>query len=194
MNYDPTLRNIKAKYLMKEEVLEGYKKSMEVQVGESLLALLNQCKTPVDPTPEPPPKPPKGSGGAGGRGRKGSGSEASMSTVGSPGRRYSVTGFLPPPPGAGGEKDFFSHLYSGDMTAMETGSVPEDYYSYLESWYRAQKGLHPSTSIGAAAASARPVFLTIFGTHRNWNLNHHPFLTFCLFCKMVMQSFLDTTV
>ena len=93
MNYDPTLRNIKAKYLMKEEVLEGYKKSMEVQVGESLLALLNQCKTPVDPTPEPPPKPPKGSGGAGGRGRKGSGSEASMSTVGSPGRRYSVTPF-----------------------------------------------------------------------------------------------------
>ena len=76
MNYDPTLRNIKAKYLMKEEVIEGFKKSMEVQVGESLLALLNQCKTPVDPTPEPPPKPPgrgSGRGGGAGAGRKFSG-------------------------------------------------------------------------------------------------------------------------
>ena len=74
MNYDPTLRNIKAKYLMKEEVIEGFKKSMEVQVGESLLALLNQCKTPVDPTPEPPPKPPgRGSGRGAGAGRKFSG-------------------------------------------------------------------------------------------------------------------------
>jgi len=32
MNYDPTLRNIKAKYLNKEEVMEGYKKSFECQV------------------------------------------------------------------------------------------------------------------------------------------------------------------
>ena len=38
------------------------------------------------------------------------------------------------------ERDFFSHLYSGDMTALEGSSVPEDYYNYLESWYRAQKG------------------------------------------------------
>jgi len=32
MNYDPTLRNIKAKYLNKEEIVLGYKKSFEVQV------------------------------------------------------------------------------------------------------------------------------------------------------------------
>lgn len=48
MNYDPTLRNIKAKYLNKEENVEGFKKSMEVQVGESLLALLMKMETPVD--------------------------------------------------------------------------------------------------------------------------------------------------
>ena len=75
-----------------------------------------------------------------------------MSTVGAPGRRFSVStgGQLGGQPGSGdggggdggsgsGDMDFFSHLYSGDMTAMETGSVPEDYYAYLESWYRAQK-------------------------------------------------------
>ena len=49
MNYDPTLRNIKAKYLNKEENLEGTQKSMEVQVGESLLELLNKMKTPIEP-------------------------------------------------------------------------------------------------------------------------------------------------
>ena len=48
MNYDPTLRNIKAKYLNKEENVEGFKKSMEVQVGESLLDLLKKCQTPVE--------------------------------------------------------------------------------------------------------------------------------------------------
>ena len=78
---------------------------------------------------------------------------STMSTVGSPGRRFSVStgGQLGGQPGSGdggggdggsggsGDMDFFSHLYSGDMTAMETGSVPEDYYAYLESWYRAQK-------------------------------------------------------
>ena len=47
MNYDPTLRNIKAKYLNKEENLEGVKKSMEVQVGESLLELLRKMQTPI---------------------------------------------------------------------------------------------------------------------------------------------------
>jgi hypothetical protein len=36
MNYDPTLRNIKAKYLNKEEIVLGYKKSFEVQVGHDL--------------------------------------------------------------------------------------------------------------------------------------------------------------
>ena len=150
MNYDPTLRNIKAKYLMKEELIEGFKKSMEVQVGESLLALLNQCKTPVDPTPEPPPK--KSS-------RKFSGSDLSDS-VGSPRRRYSVA--EPLLPGTDIEKDFFSHLYSGDMASMEAGSVPEDYYSYLESWYRAQKGLHHSTGITAAKSGGQMSSTSIY--------------------------------
>ena len=127
MNYDPTLRNIKAKYLNKEETIPGYKKSIEIQVGESLLALLAQCKTPIDPLE------PKKS-----RGRKTSGSDFSES-VGSPLRRYSVAEPQLPPT-CDVERDFFSHLYSGDMTALEGSSVPEDYYNYLESWYRAQKG------------------------------------------------------
>ena len=127
MNYDPTLRNIKAKYLHKEETLPGYKKSIEIQVGESLLALLSQMRTPIDP-----PKPKKN------KNRKISGSDFSES-VGSPMRRYSVAEPLLPPTGDV-ERDFFSHLYSGDMTALEGSSVPEDYYNYLESWYRAQKG------------------------------------------------------
>ena len=54
MNYDPTLRNIKAKYLNKEENLEGVKKSMEVQVGESLLELLAKMKTPIEPPQQLP--------------------------------------------------------------------------------------------------------------------------------------------
>ena len=54
MNYDPTLRNIKAKYLNKEEHLEGCKKSMEVQVGESLLDLLKKCQTPIEPPAQLP--------------------------------------------------------------------------------------------------------------------------------------------
>ena len=127
MNYDPTLRNIKAKYLNKEETLPGYKKSIEIQVGESLLALLAQMKTPID---EAGPKK--------SRGRKFSGSDFSES-AGSPIRRYSVAEPLLPPV-SDVERDFFSHLYSGDMTALEGNSVPEDYYNYLESWYRAQKG------------------------------------------------------
>jgi hypothetical protein len=127
MNYDPTLRNIKAKYLHKEETIPGFKKSVEIQVGESLLALLSQMRTPVDPPKQKKIKD-----------RKVSGSDFSES-VGSPGRRYSVAEPLLPPTGDV-ERDFFSHLYSGDMTALEGSSVPEDYYNYLESWYRAQKG------------------------------------------------------
>ncbi len=48
MNYDPTLRNIKAKYLHKEDCIEGMKHA-EVQCGESILHLLKQCITPVEP-------------------------------------------------------------------------------------------------------------------------------------------------
>ena len=84
-------------------------------------------RTPIDP-----PKPKKN------KDRKISGSDFSES-VGSPMRRYSVAEPLLPPTGDV-ERDFFSHLYSGDMTALEGSSVPEDYYNYLESWYRAQKG------------------------------------------------------
>ena len=53
-----------------------------------------------------------------------------------------------PPGGPEVERDFYAHLYSGDMTALESGAnIQEDYYNYLDSWYRAQKGLvSPTTS------------------------------------------------
>ena len=53
-----------------------------------------------------------------------------------------------PPGGPDVERDFYAHLYSGDMTALESGAnIQEDYYNYLDSWYRAQKGLvSPTTS------------------------------------------------
>ena len=174
MNYDPTLRNIKAKYLNKEEDVPGFKKSMEVQVGESLLELLKKCKTPILPSPDLPDL------------RKFS---SDMSDTLSPDRRVSVTGTtgtaeallsaisaqnnvidgsgnsatnsntsaaLPSATTAdnnGVERDFFAHLYSGDMTALESGAVPEDYYNYLESWYCAQKGLVSPTSSTKSATT-----------------------------------------
>ena len=55
-----------------------------------------------------------------------------------------VTG---PPKAA--DRDFFANLYSGDVTSgpLEPSSLtPEDYYAYLESWYRAQKGLCSQTA------------------------------------------------
>ena len=190
MNYDPTLRNIKAKYLNKEEDVPGFKKSMEVQVGESLLELLKKCKTPILPPPDLPDL------------RKFS---SDMSDTLSPDRRLSVVDVTTTSKSGSGtadallsaisaqqqnvidgsgnsatnsssaalpssaatvagnnnaenngvERDFFAHLYSGDMTALESGAVPEDYYNYLESWYCAQKGLvSPASSTKSAATSA----------------------------------------
>ena len=189
MNYDPTLRNIKAKYLNKEEDVPGFKKSMEVQVGESLLELLKKCKTPILPPPDLPDL------------RKFS---SDMSDTLSPDRRLSVvdvtttsksgngsgtaeallsamnvidgnsgtsatnsnnnsSAALPSNNSAtttadnnnGVERDFFAHLYSGDMTALESGAVPEDYYNYLESWYCAQKGLvSPASASSTKSAIA----------------------------------------
>ena len=118
MNYDPTLRNIKAKYLNKEENVEGFKKSMEVQVGESLLDLLKKCQTPVEAPGQLP------------HFRKFSNttaSEISDQSAMSPQRRLSVgpgpgphTGPLdqifrgaevPGPVGPEVERDFYAHLY-----------------------------------------------------------------------------------
>ena len=183
MKYGPTLRDIKAKDLNKEEVVEGFKKSFECQVGESLLALLLQCQTPVDP-----PKKPKASTSLHStENRKLSVAGSEFSDVMSPQRRLSISGGATEAGsglGAGvpehavghddvdSERDFYSHLYSGDMTALESGVVPEDYYNYLESWYRAQKGLNTSSNVqqmgaappvsSATAASAAGVSASIY--------------------------------
>lgn len=34
------------------------------------------------------------------------------------------------------ERDFFTHLYTGETAALDAAAVPEDYYTYLEGWYR----------------------------------------------------------
>lgn len=54
------------------------------------------------------------------------------------------------------ERDFYAHLYSGDMTALESGpGIQEDYYNYLDSWYRAQKGLvSPSATSSSRGTGA----------------------------------------
>ena len=158
MNYDPTLRNIKAKYLNKEENVEGFKKSMEVQVGESLLDLLKKCQTPVEAPGQLP------------HFRKFSNttaSEISDQSAMSPQRRLSVGPHTHTGPaldqifrgaevhGPEVERDFYAHLYSGDMTALESGAtIPEDYYTYLDSWYRAQRGLGSPLRSGSCSASA----------------------------------------
>ena len=173
MNYDPTLRNIKAKYLNKEEMVEGFKKSFECQVGESLLALLLQCQTPIEPRKV---KAPPSQSTAENRKMSVAGSE--FSDFMSPHRRLSLAGGAESGPAIGpggipdeadGERDFFSHLYSGDMTSLESGAVPEDYYNYLESWYRAQKGLNvggsgapPTGYISSSVSAANAVSASIY--------------------------------
>jgi hypothetical protein len=167
MNYDPTLRNIKAKYLHKDEQTEGLVgpggvslKCVEVQAGEALIPLLKMCKTPVDPTPD------RGYGHFLSRKMSRSASDFSdSSTVGSPSRRLSI----PLPDGPlllpGVDRDFFTQLYGGGdiTTALEnaSSSFPEDYFNYLESWYKAQRGLHSSDpSAGSAASATAPATTT----------------------------------
>ena len=139
MNYDPTLRNIKSRYLMSEDQIKGMKNE-EIQAGEPLVSLLKRCTTAIDPMPDPKYSIRKLSQAI---------SDLSTdSTVGSPQRRYSLA--LPEEPlmpFLDDKKDFFSQLYSGNIPPdLESGAVPEDYYNYLEAWYRAQKGLNVSRS------------------------------------------------
>ena len=72
--------------------------------------------------------------------------------------RYSITiadDSIPPEV----ERDFFTQLYGGDTPGLDTndnidddlkvffyspdaGNIPEEYYSYLENWYRSQVSAH----------------------------------------------------
>ena len=66
--------------------------------------------------------------------------------------RYSITitdDSIPPEV----ERDFFSQLYGGDTP--DAGNIPEEYYSYLENWYRSQisaLNMDIKTAPGAAPA------------------------------------------
>jgi hypothetical protein len=121
MNYDPTLRNIKSKYVSVEA--EERWKHVGIQCGESLIGLLKKCTTPVEPSK---PK----------RRRVSRDSEISES-IASP--RYSITIADETVP-LDVERDFFAHLYSGDLSGLDSGNIPEEYYTYLEAWYRSQIG------------------------------------------------------
>ena len=84
-------------------------------------------------------------------------SDFSDSNIGSPARRLSeLPGLLPEEPlvpGSDAERDFFSHLYSGDLGGDGTEGIPEDYYNYLEGWYRAQKSLQPPLISGGGGVA-----------------------------------------
>ena len=53
MNYDPTLRNIKSKYVHSQTVLEPVQ-HVATQAGQSLLNILKLCETPIEPPRERP--------------------------------------------------------------------------------------------------------------------------------------------
>ncbi|XP_023321887.1 uncharacterized protein LOC111696508 [Eurytemora carolleeae] len=127
MNYDPTLRNIKSKNInLPNEVLSL--KHEYAQCEESFIRLLKLCQTPVEPPIPTLPKPK----------RKFSLSPSQTDRVFSPlSPRYSISiadESIPPEL----ERDFFTHLYTGETAALDAAAVPEDYYTYLEGWYRSQ--------------------------------------------------------
>merc|ERR1719225_2261659 len=118
MNYDPTLRNIKSKYVHNAGSLDCIQ-HIGIQCGDSLIKILKQCHTPIEPS-----KTTK---------RRKFSLTPSDSSLCSP--RYSITiadDSIPPEV----ERDFFSQLYGGDTP--DAGNIPEEYYSYLENWYRSQ--------------------------------------------------------
>ena len=88
--------------------------------------------------------------------------------------RYSITiadDSIPPEV----ERDFFSQLYGGDTPGYKTnnfglelteillkdaGNIPEEYYSYLENWYRSQISAHNMDIKNSGSAPALHTSLT----------------------------------
>ena len=48
MNYDPTLRNIKSKYVHNAGPLESQLQHVAIQCGDSLIKILKMCHTPIE--------------------------------------------------------------------------------------------------------------------------------------------------
>merc|ERR1719445_1434141 len=131
MNYDPTLRNIRPKYVHNESTLNSTQ-HIGIQCGESLIKILKMCHTQVEPQRDKTKR------------RKFSLTPSDTSLY-SP--RYSITiadDSIPPEV----ERDFFSQLYGGD-TPVDAGNIPEEYYSYLENWYRSQVSANTTTPLSS---------------------------------------------
>jgi hypothetical protein len=135
MNYDPTLRNIKPKYMPAPPQPTadstasplGHKQATQaaasprnvgVQCDDSLLRLLRLCQTAVDNTATRPPRPLTKSNG----GRKFSltPSESLSESVWSPRCSLTISDESPPPP-AEADRDFFGHLYGGEVANIGKG-------------------------------------------------------------------------
>ena len=145
MNYDPTLRNIKSKYVSVEE--EERFKNVSIQCGESLISILKLCETPVEPA-----KPKR-------RRVSQTPSESVSESICSP--RYSITiadETIPPEV----ERDFFAHLYGGDISNLDAGNIPEEYYTYLEAWYRSQIGAQLADMQRQTSGSAPSLHSNLF--------------------------------
>ena len=149
MNYDPTLRNIKSKYVAVEE--EARWKHVAIQCGDPLIDILKQCDTPVEPG-----KP---------KWRRVSQTPSeTYESICSP--RYSITiadETIPPEV----ERDFFTHLYGGEIGGLDAGNIPEEYYSYLEGWYRSQIGAQLAEMQRHTAGSAPSLHSHLTGPFSN---------------------------
>ena len=146
MNYDPTLRNIKSKYVAVEEGCMARYKHVSIQCGESLIRLLKQCETPIEPAK---PK----------RRRVSQTPSETISESFSP--RYSITITDDTIPHEV-ERDFFTHLYGGDIGGLDSGNIPEEYYSYLEAWYRSQIGAQLADMQRQTSGSAPSLHSNLF--------------------------------
>ena len=145
MNYDPTLRNIKSKYVHTHQTIEA-QQHIGVQCGDSLVKILKLCETPIDPPREKAKR------------RKFS-LTPSDSSLCSP--RYSITiadDSIPQEV----ERDFFTHLYGGETPGLDVGNIPEEYYNYLEGWYRSQVGSHGADMKAGSAPSLQTSLLSPF--------------------------------
>ena len=63
------------------------------------------------------------------------------------------------------ERDFFTHLYGGETPGLDAGNVPEEYYGYLEGWYRSQVGSHMADMKAGSAPSLQTSMLSPFSLH-----------------------------
>ena len=122
-------------------------KHVSIQCGESLIRLLKQCEPPIEPA-----KPKR-------RRVSQTPSETISESICSP--RYSITITDDTIPHEV-ERDFFTHLYGGEIGGLDSGNIPEEYYSYLEAWYRSQIGAQLADMQRQTSGSAPSLHSNLF--------------------------------